>query len=156
MGKSLKRVMRHAAELGLEIEIIKMDALTKTAQQAADAVGCRLNQIVKSIVVSGQTSGEPLLFLTAGGNRVCMDKAAMRAGEPLGKADAALIRAKTGFAIGGVSPIGHLNPIRCFMDPDLLAYQTVWAAAGTPHDLFSIDAQVLARVTKGVVTDFCE
>ena len=80
-----------------------------------------------------------MLFLTAGGNRVDADKAAALAGEPLGKADAALIRAQTGFAIGGVAPVGHLNPIRAFLDPRLTEFDVVWAAAGTPRHVFPMD-----------------
>lgn len=156
MSKSLKRVMRHADELGLDINVLKMEVPTNTAQQAADAVDCHVDQIAKSIIFLGQDSNAPILFLTAGGNRVSSDKAAIIAGEPLGKADASLIRAQTGFAIGGVSPIGHLNPIRCFVDPVLLSYETVWAAAGTPHHLFSIAAGTLLEVTCGVIADFCE
>jgi prolyl-tRNA editing enzyme YbaK/EbsC (Cys-tRNA(Pro) deacylase) len=156
MSKSLKRVAKHATDLGLDIEIIEMVVPTKTAQQAADAVNCHLDQIVKSIIFLGQVTNTPVLFLTAGGNRVCPDKASHIAKEPLGKADANLIRAKTGFAIGGVSPIGHMNPIRCFVDPRLLEFETVWAAAGTPNHLFSTHAQELLSATQGVISDFCE
>ena len=156
MSKSLKRVIQHAEELGLKIDILKMDVPTTTAQQAADEVNCHVNQIAKSIIFLGQTSNSPILFLTAGGNRVSPKKAAVIAGEQLGKADAALIRAQTGFAIGGVSPIGHLNPIRCFIDPTLLSFETVWAAAGTPHHLFSIACGTLVQATSGITADFCE
>jgi len=156
MSKSLKRVIWHANELGLGIDVIKMTAPTKTAQQAADAMTCHLDQIAKSIIFLGGDSYAPVLFLTAGGNRVCAKKASAVANEPLGKADAGFIRATTGFAIGGVSPIGHLNPIRCFFDPRLLEFETVWAAAGTPHHLFSINAKKLLAATQGVTADFCE
>ncbi|MBL4749813.1 MAG: YbaK/EbsC family protein [Amylibacter sp.] len=156
MSKSLKRVIRHADELGLGIKVIQMTTPTKTAQQAADAVACHVDQIAKSIIFLGCDSNTPILFLTAGGNRVCANKASQIAKEPLGKADASFIRATTGFAIGGVSPIGHLNPIRCFVDPRLLAFETVWAAAGTPNHLFSINAEKLLAATQGVTSDFCE
>ncbi len=156
MSKSLKRVMQHAEDLSLHIDVVKMEVPTNTAQQAAGAVNCHVNQIVKSIIFLGQTSNVPILFLTAGGNRVSPEKAAVVAGEPLGKADAALIRARTGFAIGGVSPIGHLNPIRCFVDPSLMGFDTVWAAAGTPNHLFSISWDKMLAATKGIIADFCE
>ncbi|MEH6359888.1 MAG: YbaK/EbsC family protein [Amylibacter sp.] len=156
MSKSLKRVIKHAEDLELKIKVIEMFSSTKTAQQAADAVGCDLDQIVKSIIFLGKTSDTPVLFLTAGGNRVCANKASNMAGEPLSKADAGLIRARTGFAIGGVSPIGHLNPIRCLVDPKLMDFETVWAAAGTPNHLFSICTDRLLAATKGVIADFCE
>ncbi len=156
MSKSLRRVAGHAADMGLEIEIIEMQTPVKTAQQAADAVACHLDQIAKSIIFLAHGSDAPVLFLTAGGNRVCPDKASQVVNEPLGKADASLIRARTGFAIGGVSPIGHLNPIRCFIDPRLLEFETVWAAAGTPNHLFSIDSEKLLMATNSVIADFCE
>lgn len=156
MSKSLKRVIKHAEDLELKIKVIEMLSSTKTAQQAADAVDCDLDQIVKSIIFHGKTSDTPVLFLTAGGNRVCANKASNTTDEPLGKADAGLIRTRTGFAIGGVSPIGHLNPIRCFVDPRLMDFDTLWAAAGTPNHLFSIGSDKLLAATKGVIADFCE
>ncbi|MGB8621817.1 MAG: YbaK/EbsC family protein, partial [Paracoccaceae bacterium] len=95
-----------------------------------------------------------ILFLTAGGNRVCDAKATALAGEPLGKADATLIRAQTGFAIGGVAPVGHLNPIRAFLDPRLAEFETVWAAAGTPRHIFPISPADMARLTGAQQADF--
>ena len=156
MSKSLKRVKRHAAELGLAIEVIETGQDTHTAQQAADDAGCALDQIAKSIIFKGEVSGEAVLFLTAGGNRVSADKASAVAGEALGKADAALIRAQTGFAIGGVSPIGHLNPIRAFIDPRLTEFAEVFAAAGTPNHIFAIAPDDLLRVTGATLADFTE
>nr|MDA3858863.1 YbaK/EbsC family protein [Roseovarius sp.] len=94
--------------------------------------------------------GLALLFVTAGGNKVDSARASALAGEPLGKADAALIRAQTGFAIGGVSPVGHLTPPRAFFDPRLLAFDMVWAAAGTPRHLFGIAPDVLLRISGAV------
>ena len=96
------------------------------------------------------------MFLTAGGNKVCAEKASALAGEVLGKADAALIRAQTGFAIGGVSPIGHLNPIRAFLDPRLLEFPTIWAAAGTPHHVFEMKSADLPPMTGAQAADFIE
>jgi prolyl-tRNA editing enzyme YbaK/EbsC (Cys-tRNA(Pro) deacylase) len=154
MSKSLNRVRRHMEELGLDVHIIQMADTTRTAEDAAAAAGCAVDQIVKSIVFRGETSGQALLFLTAGGNRVDAAKASGVAGEPLGKADAALVRDQTGFAIGGVSPFGHLNPVRIFMDPRLLDFATVWAAAGTPHHVFEIVPGTLADATGAVVADF--
>ncbi|MDR6264638.1 YbaK/EbsC family protein [Roseobacter sp. N2S] len=154
MSKSLKRVKRHAEELGLDIEVVETAIDTHTAAQAAQSQGCAVDQIAKSIIFRGETSGAAILFLTAGGNRVDADKAAALAGELLGKADAALIRSQTGFAIGGVSPIGHLNPIKTFMDPRLLDFDTAWAAAGTPRHVFAISPKTLVEVTQAKVQDF--
>lgn len=154
MSKSLKRVQRAATELGLSPRIVETDVQTKTAEQAARAVGVHVDQIAKSIIFRGEVSGTALLFLTAGGNRVDAARASSLAGEPLGKADAALIRAQTGFAIGGVSPIGHLNPIRAWADPRLLEFAEIWAAAGTPHHVFALSPQDLVRVTGAQVAGF--
>ncbi|WP_010140424.1 YbaK/EbsC family protein [Oceanicola sp. S124] len=153
MSKSLKRVRRALEEAGIAAEIQEMGQ-TRTAEEAAAAAGCTLDQITKSIIFRGEESGEAILFLTAGGNRVDAAKASAVAGEPLGKADAELIRAQTGFAIGGVSPVGHLNPIRAFLDPRLLEFDRIWAAAGTPRHIFPMDPQVLPQITGAQVADF--
>ncbi|MGC9419239.1 MAG: YbaK/EbsC family protein [Rhodovulum sp.] len=146
MSKSLKRVQRALEEAGLAVDIRALGQ-TRTAEDAAAAIGCALDQIAKSIIFRGEISGAAILFLTAGGNRVCNLKASALAGERLAKADAALIRAQTGFAIGGVAPVGHLTPIRAFLDPRLLEFDTVWAAAGTPRHVFALDPHVLPGLT---------
>ncbi len=153
MSKSLKRVRQALIDAGFEPEILEMGD-TRTAQQAADAAKCHVDQIAKSIIFRGETSGEAILFLTAGGNKVCADKASALAGEPLGKADAALIRSQTGFAIGGVSPVGHLNPIRAFLDPRLLEFTEIWAAAGTPRHIFALKPQDLLPLSGAQTADF--
>lgn len=154
MSKSLNRVKRHLAEMGLALRIEEFPEGTTTAEQAAAAVGCSLDQIVKSVIFLGETSGRAILFLTAGSNQVDPVKARAAANEGLGKANAGLVRAQTGFAIGGVSPFGHLSAIRTFCDPRLLAFDRVWAAAGTPRHVFAIDPDVLVEKTKASVTDF--
>ncbi|CUH66641.1 Cys-tRNA(Pro)/Cys-tRNA(Cys) deacylase YbaK [Thalassovita gelatinovora] len=153
MSKSLKRVKKALEDAGIEAEIKEL-GLARTAQQAADVAGCDLDQIAKSMIFKGESSGAAILFLTAGGNQVDTAKASAVAGETLGKADAALIRAQTGFAIGGVAPVGHLNPIRAFLDPRLLDYDTIWAAAGTPHHIFELQSTELPRLTGSQVADF--
>lgn len=153
MSKSLKRVRAALEAAGTEITIVETP-LARTAADAAAAVHCDIDQIAKSIIFRGETSGEAILFVTAGGNRVDADKAAALAGEPLGKADAALIRAQTGFAIGGVSPIGHINPIRAFMDPQLMEFDRIWAAAGTPHHVFAATGVEIQKLSDAHVSDF--
>lgn len=153
MSKSLKRVRAALDAANITTEIIETP-LARTAKDAAIAVGCEVDQIAKSIIFRGEDSGEAILFLTAGGNRVDSAKAALCAGEPLGKADATLVRAQTGFAIGGVSPVGHLNPIRAFFDPRLNEFARIWAAAGTPHHVFAAKPQELAEKISAEVTDF--
>lgn len=154
MSKSLKRVLRALEAAGLETTPTEMADGTRTAQAAADAVGCDLNQIAKSIIFRGETSDKAILFITAGGNQVCADLASELAGEPLGKADAGLIRSQTGFAIGGVSPIGHLSPIKAFFDPKLLEFDMVWAAAGTPRHVFGINPAELQKISSAEPFDF--
>ena len=156
MSKSLKRVEAEAKALGLLLEIIREDVVTTTAQMAADARGCGVDQIVKSILFRKQGSERHVLFLTAGGNRVSQAKAEAACGYALSRADAASIRAYSGFAIGGVSPLGHLNPVTKFMDPSLMDYPIIWAAAGTPNHVFAIDPAVLAEKTAAYVVDFTE
>jgi prolyl-tRNA editing enzyme YbaK/EbsC (Cys-tRNA(Pro) deacylase) len=153
MSKSLKRVCAALDDAGLPVEIVETNG-ARTAQLAADAVGCALDQIAKSIIFRGETSGKAILFLTAGGNQVDVEKASALAGEPLGKADAALVRAQTGFAIGGVSPVGHLSPIRAFIDARLMAFDTVWAAAGTPNHVFALCPSKLPKLTGAEAANF--
>lgn len=153
MSKSMKRVIRALEAAGIETEIVELGQ-AKTAQQAADGVGCQIDQIAKSIIFAGVDSGAALLFLTAGGNMVDADKASAVAGEPLTKADAALIRAQTGFAIGGVAPVGHVNPIRAWIDPRLLEFDVIWAAAGTPHHVFSMKSRILPEISGAQTSDF--
>ena len=136
MSKSLKRVHAAHEALGALINIVETQ-LARTAADAAAAVGCEVDQIAKSIIFKGDVSNKVILFVTAGGNQVDPVKAAKVAGEPLGKADAALIRSQTGFAIGGVSPVGHLNPIQAFVDQRLIKFDEIWAAAGTPNHVFA-------------------
>jgi prolyl-tRNA editing enzyme YbaK/EbsC (Cys-tRNA(Pro) deacylase) len=154
MSKSLDRVKRALEQAGLAAEVLEMADGTRTAAEAARAAGCALDQIAKSIIYRAETRGDAVLFLTAGGNRVDDAKAAALAGEPLGKADAALIRAQTGFAIGGVAPVGHLNPVRAWIDPRLLDFDLVWAAGGTPRHVFAIAPRDLARLSGAVEADF--
>lgn len=155
MSKSLKRVARALSDAGLPDTIIEAGE-TRTAEQAAAACGCEIDQIVKSILFCGLSSGAVRLFLTAGGNRVCAAKASALAGEELGRADVALVRSSTGFAIGGVAPIGHLTPQPVWIDPRLLDFKIVWAAAGTPRHVFSIEPRVLMSLSNATDADFVE
>lgn len=154
MSKSLKRVEAALLEAGLAVDVLDMGTETRTAEQAAAAAGCTVDQIAKSIIFRGAASGHVVLFITAGGNRVCAEKASAVAGQPLGKADAGLIRAETGFAIGGVAPLGHLAAVRAWLDPRLMEFDRVWAAAGTPRHIFAISPADLHRVTGAELADF--
>jgi len=154
MSKSLARVTAALAAAGVDVTPLEMPGETRTAAQAAAAAGCALDQIVKSILFAGTGSGRLYLFLTAGGNQVDAARASALAGEPLGRADAAQVRAVTGFAIGGVSPLGHLTPSPEFFDPRLLQFPCVWAAAGTPRHIFPIAPQDLLRITGARLAEF--
>jgi prolyl-tRNA editing enzyme YbaK/EbsC (Cys-tRNA(Pro) deacylase) len=167
MSKSLRRVARALAEAGIDAAPVEMGE-TRTAQQAADAVGCALDQIVKSIVFAlpdgalpdgalpdgALPDGAVALFLTAGGNVVDAAQAGALAGAPLARADGALVRRATGFAIGGVAPVGHLTPGPVWMDPRLMAFDMVWAAAGTPRHVFPIAPADLRRVSGATLAEF--
>ncbi|MFT3689604.1 YbaK/EbsC family protein [Paenirhodobacter sp.] len=155
MSKSLKRVEAALRAAGTEPDIREVGQ-ARTAAEAAEAAGVSIDQIVKSIIFRGESSGHVVLFLTAGGNRVSAQKASAAAGQPLGKADADLIRAETGFAIGGVSPVGHLTPVQTFWDPRLDDFGEIWAAAGTPRHIFRTTPAELRRITGAVPADFTE
>ncbi len=124
---------------------------TRTAQEAADRAGCQLGQIVKSLIFKGKTSGKPILVLTSGVNRVDEKRISGYAGEAIGRADADFVRTVTGFAIGGVPPIGHAQKMETYLDEDLMAYETIWAAAGTPNAIFELQANDLQKMTDGKV-----
>ncbi|MFD1880151.1 YbaK/EbsC family protein [Paracoccus pacificus] len=153
MSKSVKRVQQALSEAGITADIVEVGQ-ARTAAEAAEAAGCHVHQIAKSIIFQDQNSGHVVLFLTAGGNRVSSEKASAVAGATLGKADADLIRAETGFAIGGVAPVGHLVPIRAYWDPKLSEFDTIWAAAGTPRHIFPIAPKDLLRITGATPADF--
>ncbi len=147
---SAERVREAAARLGLAVSIREMPLSTRSAEEAAAACGCRVGQIVKSLVFAGAASGEPYLLLVSGQNRVDQAGVAATIGEVLDRPDAARVRAWTGFSIGGIPPFGHDQPMRTFIDRDLLTYDTVWAAAGTPNAIFAADPRALAAATDAV------
>lgn len=153
MSKSVRRVTRALQEAGLDIAPVEIGDAS-TARMAADLIGCDVAQIAKSVMLRGLSSGKAVLFVTSGAVRVDDARAADAAGEALGKADAALIRAQTGFAIGGVSPVGHLTRPRAFFDPRLLDFAQVWAAAGTPRHLFGIAPQMLLTLCGAELAEF--
>ena len=154
MSKSLRRVQSALQEAGLSVEIRETDDSARTAEGAAAAVGCTVDQIAKSIIFRGEDTGHVVLFLTAGGNRVDAGKAAALAGEPLSRAGIEVVRQVTGFAIGGVAPLGHLTPLPAFLDPRLLDFAEVWAAAGTPRHMFCANPQSLQRAAWATRADF--
>jgi prolyl-tRNA editing enzyme YbaK/EbsC (Cys-tRNA(Pro) deacylase) len=152
VSRATDRVQGALAEHGLAIVVRSFPDGTRTAEQAAAAVGVEVGQIVKSMVFVRPGSGRhPLLVLTSGANRVDEARVGTLVGEPIERAGADEVRTATGFSIGGVPPVGHGLPLDVFVDEDLLRYGVVWAAAGTPHDVFSITPDDLVRVTDGRV-----
>ena len=156
MSKSVARVRRALEAAGIAPDIREMPQETRTAEQAADAVGCTLDQIAKSIVFHAPEADRIVLFVTAGGNRVDAGRGAAVAGTALARADAGVVRAQTGFAIGGVAPVGHLNAPLAFFDPRLLDFDVIWAAAGTPRHVFPVDPRVLLQISGAQQADFIE
>jgi len=145
--KSTERVRAAAAAAGLTLDIHEMPQTTRTAEEAAAACGTSVAQIVKSLVFRKAESGEPVLILVSGANRVEQTAIKAAIGEALDRVDANQVRALTGFAIGGVAPLGSLTPLATFMDADLMQFQTVWAAAGAPNAVFEVDPRALAEAT---------
>jgi prolyl-tRNA editing enzyme YbaK/EbsC (Cys-tRNA(Pro) deacylase) len=142
---SAQRVQSTANELRLDIAVAIMPDSTRTAADAAAACGCAVGQIVKSLIFTGAASKTPYLFLVSGKNRVNEAAVGVLVGESLSRADAQFVRAVTGFAIGGVPPFAHPSKLKTFVDSDLLAHDKVWAAAGTPKAVFSVEPTALAR-----------
>lgn len=142
-------------ELGIDTRVVEFEQATRTAQDAADAIGCQVGQIVKSLIFRTK-SGQGLLVLTSGSNRVDEKHVRELVGEKLGKADADFVRAATGYAIGGVPPFGHASQLSTFIDQDLLQYKTIWAAAGTPNAVFQLDPDELVAHSGGQVAAVSE
>jgi prolyl-tRNA editing enzyme YbaK/EbsC (Cys-tRNA(Pro) deacylase) len=145
LPRSARRVQEALRALGLPHEVRELDDSTRTAVEAAATVGCPLGAIVKSLVFRGTSSGAGVLVLVSGDNRADESLVSAGVGEPVARADADFVRAVTGYAIGGVPPIGHAEPLRTLVDEDLLRFDTVWAAAGTPRAVFPVAPDVLAR-----------
>lgn len=141
------RVREALRESELDTSVQELPESTRTASEAAQAVGCEVAQIAKSLVFQGRESGKPYLVITSGSNRVDERKLALLAGEDLQLASPDFVREQSGYSIGGVPPIGHANEIKSFMDEDLLQFELIWAAAGSPHTVFPIDPQRIVDVT---------
>jgi len=136
---------------GVQRAVVELPQSTRTAAEAAVAIGCTVAQIAKSLVFRGTQTDQPVLVITSGTNRVDEYKVAALVNEPVAKADAVFVREHTGFAIGGVAPVGHKEPLRTLLDQDLLQYEQLWAAAGTPHAVFAITPAELVQITGGDV-----
>jgi len=151
LSSSAQKIQDLLNSLEYSYIVIEHAESTRTAQEAADRAGCELGQIVKSLIFRGKTSGKPILVLTSGANRVDEKRIAEYAGEPIGRAEADFVRTVTGYAIGGVPPIGHNEKMETFLDEDFLQYKTIWAAAGTPNAIFELSTEDLQKMTGGKI-----
>jgi prolyl-tRNA editing enzyme YbaK/EbsC (Cys-tRNA(Pro) deacylase) len=151
LSSSAQKVQAALAERGLACEVVELPESTRSAQEAANAIGCQVEQIVKSLVFRSRNSGHPVLVLASGPNRVNEVRLAELNGEPVARADAGYVREHTGFTIGGVPPLGHTERLRTFIDEDLLRYDELWAAAGTPHAVFRLTPTELLSLAEGQV-----
>ena len=149
LSPTAQKVQDLLASLGFNFKVIEFQESTRTAQEAAERAGCTLGQIIKSLIFKGKTSDKPILVLTSGANRVNEERISEYAGEPIGRADADFVRTVTGFAIGGVPPLGHAHKMETYLDEDLLQYATIWAAAGTPNAIFELNPDALIKMTGG-------
>jgi len=151
LSKSRLRVQRALEAAGIASQVVELSESTHTASDAAAAIGCRVEQIAKSLVFRRLDSGRPVLVMAAGTNRVDERLVTSHLNAEVVKADAAFVRSTTGFAIGGVPPVGHDPPLQTLVDEDLLRHDIIWAAAGTPHAVFSLTPQELVQATGGHV-----
>src|SRR5215469_6326106 len=145
------RVQALLQEMGLAAEVIEFAESTRSSAEAAAQVGCDVAQIAKSLVFRAKASGRPVLVIASGSNRVEEKAVEALLGERIGKADADFVRDKTGYAIGGVAPLGHAARPATFIDEDLLGFEAIWAAAGTPYSVFRLTPAELVRLTGGQV-----
>lgn len=136
---------------GYTNQVVELSESTRTSAEAAAAVGCAVGQIAKSLIFVGQQSHRPILIIASGANRIDEKQVAAQIGERLQKADADFVRAATGFAIGGIPPLGHAQPLDTYIDQDLVRYNEIWAAAGHPNAVFRLTPAELIRMTGGQV-----
>lgn len=150
------RTAQRLRDAGIDAQVVEFDQPTRTSAEAATAIGCSVAEIAKSIVFRGRTSGLAVVVVASGDNRVSEAKVAATLGEPLARADADFVRSTTGYAIGGVAPIGHSQPVKLLLDRDLRRFATVWAAGGTPYSVFPVTPEELRRLTGADWSDVSE
>jgi prolyl-tRNA editing enzyme YbaK/EbsC (Cys-tRNA(Pro) deacylase) len=150
---SVERVRSALERAGLRPEIVELPGAARTAQAAASFLGCDVGQIANSLVFRAQSSDGALLVMSSGARRVDTARLSALLGEPVGKADADFVRSRTGFAIGGVPPVGHSEVARVFVERSLAAWPQLWAAAGHPHTVFPLTYDELLRITGGAAAE---
>lgn len=152
LSSSAKKVQDWLNQNGFQHPVMEVPDTTRTAREAAEAMGCEVGQIAKSLIFRGKESRIGLMVIASGTNRVNETRLSALAGEAVEKADADFVLAQTGFAIGGVPPAPHLHPMRTWIDEDLIQYSEIWAAAGTPHAVFKLTPAELQTMTGGILT----
>lgn len=150
---SVQRVEQALRDAGIASPIVELPGAAHTAKLAAEFLGCEVAQIANSLVFRGVTTGEAILVMSSGARRVDTGKLAEVSGEPIAKADADFVRAKTGFAIGGVAPVGHIGSPRTFVERSLSQWPEIWAAAGHPNTVFRLTYAELVNITGGTEVD---
>jgi len=150
---SSKRVQEALNPFNLSLKVIEFSELTRTSEEAAKAIGCEVGQIAKTLIFKGKISGRAICVIASGKNRVDEKKIVQWIGEALEKPDALFVLEKTGFAIGGVPPLGYELDCKPFIDEDLMQYAEIWAAAGTPNSVFCLSPENLVQITKGQIAD---
>lgn len=153
LSPTAQRAQAALQAAGLAVTVVEHPTTARTSAQAAETLGCSVAEIAKSLVFRGEVSGKPVLVVASGENRIDLAKIARLLGEPVGKPDAAFVREVTGFAIGGIPPLGHAQALRTLIDQNLLRYTTVYAAGGTPNAMFPVAPADLVRATGGEVAD---
>jgi prolyl-tRNA editing enzyme YbaK/EbsC (Cys-tRNA(Pro) deacylase) len=156
LSNSARRVQDYLAANGFSFEVKELPGSTRTAQEAADSIGCTVAQIAKSLVFREKITDRPILVIASGSNRVDVKKVQRKRGIKLGKADGKFVRERVGYAIGGVPPAGHNEPLETLLDRDLKNYDVIWAAAGTPFAVFQLKPADLEPLTKGTWIDLSE
>ena len=151
LSPSAQKVQDALKALGFSNQVMELQSTTRTSAEAAQAVGCRVEQIAKSLVFQGKRTNRPIVVIASGANRVNEKRVAEFISEPLGKADADYVRRSTGFVIGGVPPIAHIEKLEVFVDEDLQQYDEIWAAAGSPNAIFRLSPSDLIKMTGGRV-----
>lgn len=150
---SVEKVKETLSDIGIDTEIVTFDQSTRSSQEAADAIGCSVSQIAKSLLFRGKKTLTPIMVIASGSNMVDTKKIKVFMNENIGRADADFVKENTGYTIGGVPPVGHIKPIRIFIDEDLIQYDIIWAAAGSPHSVFKLTPDDLVKITNGDVVN---
>ncbi len=156
LSRKAKKVQEFIIDKGFELNVKELPASTRTAKDAANALGCEVAQIAKSLIFLDEVENNPILIIASGINRVNLDKIAATSGKKLVQANGKVVKKKVGFAIGGVPPVGHNEKLFTILDPDLKKYDRIWAAAGTPNAVFELKSSQLEALTGGIWIDLAQ